>query len=302
MDQIGFKILVFALDIRTHEYIINNMMKEGNMFSYLLTHGEGIVSEASANFATKEFHVITTRKKEAVLDVLKQGYNALFIDPDIAVLSDPLPYMMWKNVDYVHSINWICPHCKKWDFHTSQEEGNTGFYYVQSNLRTIKLFEEVIKESPKFPALDDQSIFWTLIRSIKNLNIKPLIKCSNYEEINTNITTNQIITCHLDGCLFSVGALRGVAYVMLIDNLKKQDNFPISIHANFMKGNDLKMKSLMKHGYWLTTPNKDTKLSYGGFCRIYSYDDNSVGLNQYKITKTRMETQLASKNSKKFSN
>jgi hypothetical protein len=65
--------------------------------------------EYSADFGTKSFHFITLLKFEGVLQVLEANYNVIFIDPDIALLRNPIPYLIWKNVDYVHSLNWVCP-------------------------------------------------------------------------------------------------------------------------------------------------------------------------------------------------
>ena len=33
-------------------------------------------------------------------------------DLDVMLFKDPMPYLRWKNVDYVHSENVLCvPHC-----------------------------------------------------------------------------------------------------------------------------------------------------------------------------------------------
>jgi hypothetical protein len=48
------------------------------------------------------------KKKEAVHDALELGYDVLFSDTDVALLQDPLPHMIFKGVDYVHSLNAIC--------------------------------------------------------------------------------------------------------------------------------------------------------------------------------------------------
>ena len=43
-----------------------------------------------------------------LVQVLKLGYDVFFIDPDVALIRDPLKYMLFKNVDYVHSVNLRC--------------------------------------------------------------------------------------------------------------------------------------------------------------------------------------------------
>lgn len=36
-----------------------------------------------------------------------------------------------------------------WDFHKSEEEGNTGFYFVRSNDKTIKLWKDAVQLAPR---------------------------------------------------------------------------------------------------------------------------------------------------------
>ena len=56
--------------------------------------------------------IITTRKKEAVFQVLMLHYDVLFSDTDVAIVRNPFPYLLWENVDYVHSLNCICEYQK----------------------------------------------------------------------------------------------------------------------------------------------------------------------------------------------
>ncbi len=104
-DRLGMKFLVIAMDKQAHSYITQNT----TMNSYLM--GEGVVGEVtgvSTTFRSKDFNLITAKKKEAVHDILSLGFNVVFSDTDVAMIRDPIPYMMWKNVDYVHSLNNMC--------------------------------------------------------------------------------------------------------------------------------------------------------------------------------------------------
>ena len=101
-DRLGIKFLVVALDKRTHEFIRLNTSVDSIYMQY------ADVTEESTEFRSKQFNLITTRKKEAVHDVLKLGYDVLFSDTDVAIVRDPFPYLLWANVDYVHSLNCIC--------------------------------------------------------------------------------------------------------------------------------------------------------------------------------------------------
>ena len=72
------------------------------------------------------------------------------------------------------------------------------------------------------------------IRSSKDPPIVPMKKCQDYG--NTSASGKELVCCPLDGCVFSAGALRGVAFDWLKDNLKRRNEQAVSIHANYLKG------------------------------------------------------------------
>jgi hypothetical protein len=105
-DRLGMKFLVVAMDAKANSYLKNHT----SMISYYMSGGsdQASVSGESTTFRSKQFNLITARKKEAVHDILMLGYNVLFSDTDVAMVRDPLPYLLWNNVDYVHSLNAVC--------------------------------------------------------------------------------------------------------------------------------------------------------------------------------------------------
>jgi hypothetical protein len=111
MDRIALKTLVLSMDEKMHNYVQTRMNSSsaGSTFYSFYWTGEDTVREEATTFRSKQFHVITNRKKEGVVGIMELGYDAIFIDTDIALLRDPVPYLLWKNVDYVHSHNKICP-------------------------------------------------------------------------------------------------------------------------------------------------------------------------------------------------
>jgi len=132
------------------------------------------VRPEATEFRSKQFNIITHRKMEGIIAVMEMQHDVIFIDMDIALIRDPLPYLLWRNVDYVHSHNRICPQFEQWDFFKSDEEGNTGFYYARSNPRTLKLWKDALALSPSHPDLDDQSVFWIHIRQVQTTLETPL--------------------------------------------------------------------------------------------------------------------------------
>lgn len=104
-DRLGMKFLVMAMDAQAHNYITHNT----TMNSFLMGGGAvGEVTGSATDFRTKQFNLITAKKKEAVHDILQLGYDVLFSDTDVAMIRDPLPYMNRINVDYAHSLNYMC--------------------------------------------------------------------------------------------------------------------------------------------------------------------------------------------------
>ena len=107
-DRIGLKFLVIALDEKSHLYLSRNT----DIYSYHMVTDPSstgpIIEHQSAEFRSNQFNLITTRKKEAVHDILRLGYDVVFSDTDVAIIRDPMPYLLWNNVDYVHSVNIPC--------------------------------------------------------------------------------------------------------------------------------------------------------------------------------------------------
>ena len=132
LDRLQMKALVFALDARAHDSISRSMNDSFSSFLLLppstapaqRVHGTDaeetqqirgskqaalLIEESSASYRTHQFHIITTRKLEAVLLVLQQGYDVLFVDVDVVLLRDPFPQLLFRNFDYASSINRRCP-------------------------------------------------------------------------------------------------------------------------------------------------------------------------------------------------
>lgn len=95
------------------------------------------------------------------------------------------------------------------------------------------------------------------------LPVKPIKKCTDTDR--TPEDEGVLITCPLDGCMFSSGAVRGLgpggslaptdeqgeAFGRLRDALKLRSGQLISVHANYIVGNTFKMRAFQHHGLWL---------------------------------------------------
>lgn len=106
IDRLNMKVLVFSMDLRTHMHVQHRMNSSLTSFHWI---GDNAISETSAIFRSEQFNMITHSKTIYTQKVLSLGYDVLFIDLDIALVRDPLPYIIWRNVDYVFTHNKICP-------------------------------------------------------------------------------------------------------------------------------------------------------------------------------------------------
>jgi hypothetical protein len=268
MDRLDMKFLVVALDRKTHDYLRNTTMES----IYMHSDANSGVSGESATFRSAQFNLITARKKEAVHDVLALGYDVLFSDTDVALTRDPFSYLLWKNVDYVHSLNGACTVEDHWTFRGNpKEEGNTGFYYVKANLRTIALWKTAYLAVPNHPGLDDQAVFWKVIRESKDPPIVPIGACKDYDDTadtkyNTDPTKGKVplVTCVLDHCVFSAGMLSRVwvpeyTYEQLLINVEKRNETICAVHANYLSGNSPKQQRMQEYGFWLATKTGTVK-------------------------------------------
>jgi hypothetical protein len=105
-DRLKLKVLVLSMDSKIHVHIEHKM---NSTFSSYYCHGNQTIREDPAIFRSTQFNLITLRKTEAIIAVMTLGYDIIFIDSDIALIRDPVPYLIWRNVDYAFSHNAICP-------------------------------------------------------------------------------------------------------------------------------------------------------------------------------------------------
>ena len=111
---------------------------------------------------------------------------------------------------------------------TTQLQGNTGFYSVKSNPRTIRTWDLTYRACSLTPLYDDQTMFWLILRSNLDPIANPLPSCpsSNTPPSTSSLSplpssslssswslsipqvNNSVVSCPLDSCVFSAGCLR----------------------------------------------------------------------------------------------
>jgi hypothetical protein len=105
-DRLKLKVLVLSMDSKIHVHVEHKM---NSTFSSFYCHGNQTITEDLATFRSTQFNLITHTKTKAIIAIMTLGYDVIFIDSDIALIRDPVSYLVWRNVDYAFSHNKICP-------------------------------------------------------------------------------------------------------------------------------------------------------------------------------------------------
>jgi hypothetical protein len=255
-QRLAMKYLIITMDDRAESYIHANAP---HLTTFPLL-GKHDIGPAPTTFRTSQFNLITARKMAAVLAILQSGYDVLFSDTDVAIVRDPFPYLIWKHVDYVHSLNEHCQISTVYDsfWENPNMEGNTGFYFVRSSAKSIRLWTETLAACAKNPSLDDQSIFWKVLRNASHPSVHSLGLCRDDVSAASTAASKDIFTsCILDTCLFNSGALSRIhpehfVYETVLEHLAELNASVVTIHANFMVGNRKKQQRMQEHKIWLT--------------------------------------------------
>ncbi len=280
MKRLGLKYMVFSLDDQLH--LILQQRHKGIIS---VPYGSARIKSASSTFRSRQFNLITNRKEEAVLSILTLGYDAIFIDVDIAVVKDPIPQLILPGYDYVHSVNIRCATQRDaFDYTDPRQEGNTGLYYVKSNAKSVAVWKLALHASLKQKGLDDQTLFWNTIRGMKFPQFMFTRKCihgnvSLEKELRAfkgsdSTLHERWVACPLDACSFSSGSLLGrYGYQEMMQVVKDTNRTIFSLHANFVTGANKKQYALQRHGFWLTA----AALGPGG--EVMAHDDSCKGFS-----------------------
>jgi hypothetical protein len=166
--------------------------------------------------------------------------------------------------------------------HSFRTEGNTGFYYVRSNNKTIALWQSAYEISLQTPHLDDQAVFWHVIRRSQNPFVTHIGKCENYHYTAEMLARKEtpLIACMLDNCAFSSGMLSRLwipefTYEELVDIIAIRKEKMCAIHANYIKGNKLKMQKMYEHNLWLAIPEIGPGVTHFNNSNMISFNDTS---------------------------
>ena len=189
-----------------------------------------------ADFGTKCFRDIMTRKLQAIEIVLREGYHVIYFDSDVVLLQDPVKYyckLPRKDI-YFQS--------DRKDFSTSSESAflccGVMFIAAAPSSKMADVFAEA-KERLEAVSFDNTLDYWP----------------SDQDVLNDMMNNGD---CSV-GILDPAGYPNGARY---FDNRSECWETPVLVHNNYIVGLQNKMDRFKKHGLWFipaTTPLIETK-------------------------------------------
>lgn len=108
-------------------------------------------------FGSTGFNKLTMSKFEVVRQILRLGLDVIFTDVDIIWCNDIPRRLAQLAVENPHFDSLMQSNFRAVD---RKGDFNTGFYYMQSNPRTIQLYDIFCTKYLDDPARDDQRMFW----------------------------------------------------------------------------------------------------------------------------------------------
>jgi len=252
MQRLNFKYLVLAMDSKAYKAL----QTHPEILAYHLQRSHSSLVEDNQ-------HVMLLKLKFAfVLKIMNMGYNVLFSDIDVAIIRNPLPYLLWKNVDYVFSSDAFCNKANVWHV-WDQTGGNTGFYYVKSTVYTREIFYDTLLTIESNPQWQDQEAFWYLTKeNMKKQIIYTYGSCTDHYEIelkqlidhyypsSSTQLEKSIVMCSLDPCIFANGLLGHDEPIpdILFDRIDPI----VMVHATALSGFHAKQSRLQYFDFWIT--------------------------------------------------
>ncbi|RAL48992.1 hypothetical protein DM860_001312 [Cuscuta australis] len=138
-------LLVVAMDDAAYRRCLFRRL---HCYGPITTTEEGGVDFSGEKvFMSKEFINMMWRRTLFLLDVLKHGYNFIFSDTDIIWLRNPFTKLSSNTTEDLQ----ISTDIFTGDPWSTANPINTGFYYVRSNPKTLKLFETWYDMREKYP-------------------------------------------------------------------------------------------------------------------------------------------------------
>lgn len=242
MKSLGLSMLVLALDRISHR-----KFKQLNVPSYFV-HGNTSfeITPEKSSWAQNNYNNIMIRRLEGLVSILSLGYNIVFIDTDVVFLQDPIPKLMYANIDWTAATEEQCKTPELPSFYSSSVKPytvNGGLYFIRASAKVLNVFMGVV-DSYATNKIQDQALINERFSKDPSVEFRGLCKDQPAPK-NPSILT----FCMLDNCEFSQGPWRD--YESYLSSTKQRGTSQYSIHADFIVGHDSKKSAFTDKGLWM---------------------------------------------------
>ncbi|KAL7187047.1 hypothetical protein ACSBR1_037172 [Camellia fascicularis] len=189
----------------------------------------GLDFSGEASYMTSTYLEIVWRKIDLLHSVLKMGYSFIFTDADIMWFRNPFLHF-YLDDDFQTACDFF------WGNTSDLEnQANTGFLYVKSNERTIKLYKFWYTSRKTYPGLHDQHVlnkikFDSFVTTNIGVKIRFLDTAYFGGFCQPSKDLNQVCTMHANCCM-GLGSKVHELKVML-DNWRKFLSLPTDVRAS----------------------------------------------------------------------
>jgi hypothetical protein len=284
--------MVVTIDLESEKY-----MRENGICSYFYdcSHLYNVTTNKNGFYFPMKLQVVSM--------ILDLGYDVLLTDTDVIWRLDPIQYLFYKNIDFMTSLDIICPSALNWVWGSRGKiygMVNSGFMLIRATEATKRQWKYLFEVSLKSD-IDDQTLInnvmvWNdsvnnpFVYSHKN-KIVPWCAGLKDAEIDNYMLThnlkreNVIVHCPLDECMFSSGAIGNYDAINLKE-LKTQLYYrsnmqSYTIHANIISGHREKQKHLMSNNLWIATEGNFSRTGnfryWDGKCKKCVLQETDLG-------------------------
>lgn len=249
-----------------------------------------------------------------VLEALEHGYNVIFMDVDVALVQDPVPYITKGTADMVFSQEnrhcvefYSTSYPEHYDFFT--QEANTGVMYLRATSNTRYSFRRFLEHIVEFNYVNDQrGLNRFYLQLLFEPNCNDAGKWKGYtpsqvvphgvEDAEAFIRDSKGTFCMLEEIAFqngiiSVGCpmkklfrddyiLEMVRHGSRVNVSKlaspQYARFPVTVHVNYA---DKKTHELTVRGLWLLRANYD-QIVGNDFCIPYNISRTYYGAHNWQ--------------------
>lgn len=226
------QLLIVALDKSAYSFAVRLQLPV--WWSTSISNDE----HSPVYYRTPKYNAVTKMKSFMTLLTLMQGVSVLFSDPDVIWFEHPLKAIPVSSIDIMIQSDALRGK------HIARHP-NSGLYFVRSNERTVKAFEDIVVRASNATDLSEQPNFRAILCYTRQRSL-----CRS---------KNEATTTFLPLASFPNGGykLNGTSVFDVSKNrFEETSGVPLqAAHNNYIIGTEAKIKRASNHGDWFVEGN-----------------------------------------------